>query len=530
MLHFDNAASKANGAAADAVLGQPDFTSAIDSVTQSSMSAPGGVTVDNAGRLWVGDYRAHRVLRFDAAASKANGAPADAVLGQSNFTTTSFGTNASNFALPYNVFIDSAGRLWVADTGNNRVLRFDTAASKANGATADGVLGQPDFTTASQVTTASGMRLPSGVTIDTSGRLFVADTSNHRVLWFDTAVDKANGANADGVLGQPDFTTGTRNTGGISATSLLFLSDATFDAASDTLWVADIDNHRVLRYGIPNAAPTISAIATTTTAEDTATGALAFTVGDAETAVGSLVVSATAANQALVPDASISIGGSGANRTVTITPATNATGTVTITLTASDGGRRTTETFNLTITPVADTPSISNATTAEDMQTTSGLVVSRNVADGSEVTHFKITGITNGALFLNDGTTPVANGSFLTFAQANAGLRFAPAANFVESATFGVQAATSSSDAGLGGGVVTATITITPANDAPDFVVGANQTVRSRAGPQTIANWATGFTPGPASESSQTNLATRWQASRMQRCSPHCRRSRLMAR
>ena len=59
--------------------------------------------------------------------------------------------------------------------------------------------------------------------------------------------------------------------------------------------------------------------------------------------------------------------------------------------------------------PVADTPSVTDATTNEDTQTTNGLVISRNAADGAEVTHFKITGITNGTLALSDGT-PVVDG------------------------------------------------------------------------------------------------------------------------
>src|SRR5258708_24520464 len=83
----------------------------------------------------------------------------------------------------------------------------------------------------------------------------------------------------------------------------------------------------------------------------------------------------------------------------------------------------------ITVNPVADTPSVTNATTNEDTQTTSGLVISRNAVDGAEVTHFKITGITNGALFQTDGTTPIANNAFITFAQAHAGITFTPAAN-----------------------------------------------------------------------------------------------------
>ena len=139
--------------------------------------------------------------------------------------------------------------------------------------------------------------------------------------------------------------------------------------------------------------------------------------------------------------------------------------------TTSNGGTTAfstaTDTASLVINPVADTPSVTNATTNEDTQTTSGLVISRNVADGVEVTHFKITGITNGTLYQNDGTTPITNGTFITFAEGNAGLKFTPTANFNGSGSFTVQASTSNGDAGLGGSTVVATITVNAVNDAP---------------------------------------------------------------
>ena len=77
------------------------------------------------------------------------------------------------------------------------------------------------------------------------------------------------------------------------------------------------------------------------------------------------------------------------------------------------------------------------------------------------MTHFKITSIANGTLFQNDGTTPIADGTFLTFAQANAGLRFTPAPNFFGTASFAVQAATGNTDGGLGGATATVDITVT---------------------------------------------------------------------
>ena len=61
----------------------------------------------------------------------------------------------------------------------------------------------------------------------------------------------------------------------------------------------------------------------------------------------------------------------------------------------------------------------------------------------------------------------INNGDFITYAQANAGLKFTPAADFNGDGSFDVQASTSNTDAGLGGSVQTATITVNPVNDAP---------------------------------------------------------------
>src|SRR6185295_19044210 len=83
-------------------------------------------------------------------------------------------------------------------------------------------------------------------------------------------------------------------------------------------------------------------------------------------------------------------------------------------------------TVSFNITAQAGSPSVTNAVTNANTQTTSGLVISRNPSDGPEVTHFRITGITAGSLFRNDGTTPINNGDFITFGEGNAGLKFTP--------------------------------------------------------------------------------------------------------
>jgi Right handed beta helix region len=96
-----------------------------------------------------------------------------------------------------------------------------------------------------------------------------------------------------------------------------------------------------------NIAPTISDIADQTTTAGVAVGPINFTVGDANT--DALTVTVSSSNTALVPNANIVVGGSGANRTLTITPLPGQTGTTTITITLSDGETQVSDSFVLTV-------------------------------------------------------------------------------------------------------------------------------------------------------------------------------------
>ncbi|MEM8485054.1 MAG: T9SS type A sorting domain-containing protein [Bacteroidota bacterium] len=258
ILRFDNAENAGNGVAADAVLGQADFVSndanRSGSPAANTLRWPMDLYVDGSGALWASDWLNHRVLRYDNVAAKANGAAADGVLGQAGFTSNSRmwkdNTDGDSFVYPSGVCVDQNGVLWVADSGNSRVLRFDAAAGKANGAAADGVLGQPDFTSWRTIrgtgTAANTLQWPdAGLDVDNNGRLWVADRWGDRVVWFHNAASKANGADADGIIGQPGFTT---RDGVVDNNSFNGANDVLVDESNDYVWVADNNHNRVLRF------------------------------------------------------------------------------------------------------------------------------------------------------------------------------------------------------------------------------------------------------------------------------------------
>jgi len=102
--------------------------------------------------------------------------------------------------------------------------------------------------------------------------------------------------------------------------------------------------------GVVNTPPTISAITDRTIPINTNTGPIAITIGDAETAASELTLTGASSNTDLVPATNIVFGGSGSNRTVTVTPAAGQTGSATITITVSDSSLTASENLVLTVT------------------------------------------------------------------------------------------------------------------------------------------------------------------------------------
>lgn len=267
------AANFVTGQGARLVMGQTTFTAQEPGATDTTLGGVGGLAYFG-GKLFVtGTNRVgltplnHRVLIFDVTGFPkpldeipplSGRCPvcvgkAEVVIGQPNFTSTDYHVAQDGLRLPTAVATNGTV-LAVSDTSNNRVLLWNTIPT-TNGKPADIVLGQPRFDSLKAVTVdARSLRAPQGVWIQ-DGKLFVADTQNHRVLIWNT-IPTQNEQPADIVLGQanmnvavePDLTRAT-----IEARADTLLNPVSVTSDGVRLYVADLGHNRVL---IWNSIPT----------------------------------------------------------------------------------------------------------------------------------------------------------------------------------------------------------------------------------------------------------------------------------
>ena len=160
---------------ADLVLGQTSFTSKITDATARTMSSPYGLTFAGDNGLLVSDQALNRVLFFPkTGGGYTNGMTATKVFGQPNFTSAdpSSPTNPEDNRMrgPHHVAADTDARLYVADTGNNRVLIFDQ-------------VGNVPATEPRAVVTLPGLSSPRGIYVSPqTGEIWITDTNNARSL------------------------------------------------------------------------------------------------------------------------------------------------------------------------------------------------------------------------------------------------------------------------------------------------------------------------------------------------------------
>lgn len=265
----------ATGVAASRLLGQISYSLSSPNLVEGRElffinpgDIPGGaVAVDTSStppRLYIADTYNNRVLGYQDARNFRTGARADLVIGQNDLSRTLINAPWNSVLIPTDsglyrptgLIVDTNGDLFVADSGNARVLRFPSpfASRTPTGERqrANLVLGQANLSTRSNDPSASTTGYPIGLAFTADRSVAVSDAAFHRVLVFrrPQGRDFVSGMAAERVIGQADFVSGTR--AAAAAPNRFNVPGLIGIDARDRLYVPDTGNNRVVIFDINN--------------------------------------------------------------------------------------------------------------------------------------------------------------------------------------------------------------------------------------------------------------------------------------
>ncbi|MEO6982935.1 MAG: Ig-like domain repeat protein, partial [Edaphobacter sp.] len=143
------------------------------------LNLPTALALDANRNLYLADTENHRIRRIDAVTGQITTIAGN---GTQGFSGDNGPATAASIDSPTGLAVDAAGDVFLADTHNQRIRRIDATTGVITTIAGDGT---PAFAGDNAAATSAHLALPHGLTIDSTGNLFLADTQNHRIRRID---------------------------------------------------------------------------------------------------------------------------------------------------------------------------------------------------------------------------------------------------------------------------------------------------------------------------------------------------------
>jgi sugar lactone lactonase YvrE len=201
-----------------------------------SINGPTDVILDPSGNLYFADQLNHRVCMINTNGILGTIAGKNQTSASSGFSGDGGQALGAGLNLPTGLTLDSSGNLYIADRGNNRIRKIDTNGiiTTVAGKGGFGYSGDGDYAT------NAVLNAPGGVTIDSVGNMFIADTANHIIRFVDT-----NGIITT-IAGTPNAGS-FGGDGGAATNALLQYPESVFLDGMGNLLICDTYNARIRR-------------------------------------------------------------------------------------------------------------------------------------------------------------------------------------------------------------------------------------------------------------------------------------------
>ncbi len=226
--------------------GTPGYTGDGSASTAAQLARPSGIAYDAAGNLFLADANNHVIRKIT---------PAGVITSVAGSGTAGFGGDGGPAAAafldtPTAVAVDANNNLFIADSHNHRIRLVSNGAITTVAGT-----GTSGFSGDGGPAASAQLALPTGIALDSSGNLYIADTNNHRIRKLAAGTLTTVAGNGEELFA---------GDGGPAAAASLDEPTGVAIDSSGTLYIADKNNHRIR---------TVSAAGTITTLAGNGTGA-----------------------------------------------------------------------------------------------------------------------------------------------------------------------------------------------------------------------------------------------------------------
>jgi len=218
--------------------GTQGFSGDNGTATAASLNNPYGVTVDSNGNLYFGDLNTSRIRKVDSGTGIITTVAGNGTQGYSGDNGPA---TAASFDYPRDVTVDSSGNLYIADYINNRIRKVGSGTGIITTVAGNGTEAYAGDN--GPATSASFDNLRGGVTVDSTGNVYVADYNNNRIRKVASGTGIITTVAGNGIQGF------SGDNGPATSASLYSPSRVAIDS-SGNLFIADTTNHRIRKVAI----------------------------------------------------------------------------------------------------------------------------------------------------------------------------------------------------------------------------------------------------------------------------------------
>jgi sugar lactone lactonase YvrE len=166
--------------------------------TSAKLGYPTGVAVDVAGNIYIADYDNYRIRKVTASTGIISTVAGD---GTEGYSGDGGAATSAELGLPYGVAVDTAGNIYIADTGNSRIRKVTASTGIISTVAGDGTAG---YSGDAGTATSAELDNPTGVALDTAGNIYIADEDNQRIRKVTVSTGIISTVSGDGTEGYSD--------------------------------------------------------------------------------------------------------------------------------------------------------------------------------------------------------------------------------------------------------------------------------------------------------------------------------------